>query len=154
RGWTTRGRPEGRAGGAGTYASPHIRRRDYDCDMAVTVVLRLEPSDEAPTLYDVAAALMEPARPLFLGRKSCLPAGPIVPLDPERRFVEAETLAAALAGVPAREPGDGRILLPEEDPEAPGDELRWITDARDWRSGVHAGSRRVRLRTIAAGGGR
>lgn len=28
RGWTTRGRPEGRAGGAGSYVGPHLRRRD------------------------------------------------------------------------------------------------------------------------------
>ena len=40
RGWTTRGRPEGRAGGAGTYAAPHLRYRDYFADMLVVVSLR------------------------------------------------------------------------------------------------------------------
>ena len=42
RGWTTRGRPEGRAGGAATYNSPHLRYRDYYADMRVTVALRLD----------------------------------------------------------------------------------------------------------------
>ena len=42
-GWTTRGRPEGRAGGPNTYKAPHLRYRDYYADMRVTVALRLEP---------------------------------------------------------------------------------------------------------------
>ena len=41
RGWTTRGQPEGRAGGANTYDAPHLRYRDYFADMRVTVALRL-----------------------------------------------------------------------------------------------------------------
>ena len=44
RGWTTRGVPEGRAGGANTYDAPHLRYRDYFADMRVTVALRLEPA--------------------------------------------------------------------------------------------------------------
>src|SRR4051812_35801487 len=71
-GWTTRGQPEGRAGGARTYDSPHIRERDYLADACITVALRLEPVDEAPLLGAIAAALEKPARPLFIGRKSCL----------------------------------------------------------------------------------
>ena len=45
--WTTRGRPEGRAGG--TYQN-HLRYRDYHADMRVTVALRLEPPDSDPAL--------------------------------------------------------------------------------------------------------
>src|SRR4051794_36192976 len=70
-GWTTRGEPEGRDGGAKTYNSPHIRERDYLADACVTVALRLEPADEPPLLADIAAAVDEPARPLFIGRKPC-----------------------------------------------------------------------------------
>ena len=43
--WTTRGRPEGRAGG--TYQN-HLRYRDYHADMRVTVALRLQPPDSDP----------------------------------------------------------------------------------------------------------
>ena len=44
----TRGAPEGRAGGAGTYESPHIRERDYIADALVTVALTLREAAEAP----------------------------------------------------------------------------------------------------------
>ena len=47
RGWTTRGAPEGRAGGANTYDAPHVRYRDYYPDTLVIVALRLV-SDEGP----------------------------------------------------------------------------------------------------------
>ncbi|MGO1303876.1 MAG: type I-E CRISPR-associated protein Cas5/CasD [Sphingomonas parapaucimobilis] len=40
RGWTTHGRVEGRAGGADTYKSPHIRYRDMDADARVLVACR------------------------------------------------------------------------------------------------------------------
>ena len=40
--WTTRGNPEGRHGGPGTYLGPHLRWRDYTADKRVTVALRLE----------------------------------------------------------------------------------------------------------------
>ena len=48
RGWTTRGQPETRAGGANTYDAPHLRYRDYFPDMRVTVALRLQPEPESP----------------------------------------------------------------------------------------------------------
>ena len=73
-GWTTRGKPEGRAGG--TYQN-HLRWRDYFADMRLTVALRLKPAEQAPTLDDLANALQEPARPLFIGRKPCLPSAPL-----------------------------------------------------------------------------
>ena len=65
RSWTTRGVPEGRAGGLNTYDAPHLRYRDYFADMVVTVALRMEPAADAPSLDEIAEALQEPARPLF-----------------------------------------------------------------------------------------
>lgn len=146
RGWTTRGAPEGRAGGAGTYNAPHIRFREYDSDKRVTVALRLDEADEAPTVDDLAAALDAPARPLFLGRKPCLPATRL--LD---RVVEKNGLLAALAASPPPDDADDppRVLLPlSEAAEGTGDERRWVSDARDWRSGVHAGGREVLIRSL------
>ena len=148
-GWTTRGRPEGRAGGAGTYKGPHIRRRDYDCDTSCAVALRLEPEDARPTLDDLCEALLSPARPLFLGRKPCLPSRPLLDADPRLRIVEAANLLAALAFLP---PEDGsstlRVMLPEGEPALPGDHVRPLTDERNWRSGVHGGHRLVRIRAL------
>ena len=147
RGWTTRGVPEGRAGGANTYASPHIRLRDYDADKRVIVALRLEPAEEAPTVDDLAAALETPARPLFLGRKTCLPTAQLFV-----GVIEADGLLQALSTVPLSEGGGGpvRVLLPLTEPMERTDERRWVTDGRDWHSGVHSGGREVLVRTLQA----
>ncbi len=78
RGWTTRGRVEGRSGGAATYDSPHIRYRDADADALVLVAFHLDPPEESPTLAEIEGALDRPERPLFIGRKPCLPSRPLV----------------------------------------------------------------------------
>lgn len=141
-GWTTRGVPEGRAGGASTYNGPHLRQRDYDADKRVVVALRLDLADEAPTLADLAAALDEPARPLFLGRKPCLPSGRI-----GAGIVDAEGLLGALACLPQLE-STARVMLPASEPWQPGDHARPWSDKRDWYSGVHGGTRMVRIRVL------
>ena len=146
-GWTTRGTPESRAGGAATYRSPHIRQRDYDADKRVVIALRLDPADESPTLADLATALDEPARPLFLGRKPCLPAARIV-----AGTVEAEGLLPALASLPPSGDTAYRVMLPGSEPEQPGDVERSWSDQRNWHSGVHGGTRTVRIRQVVQGG--
>ena len=93
--WTTRGKPEGRAGG--TYQN-HLRWRDYFADMRVIVALRLEPVGQAPTLDDLANALQEPVRRLFIGRKPALPSAPLF-----GRFSDGHTALAALLSVPLSE---------------------------------------------------
>ena len=105
-----------------------------------------------PTLDDCAAALKEPARPLFLGRKSCPPSEPLV-----LEIVEAESLMGALAASPltaAADRGDDgrsiRVMFPASEAAAREDEERPVTDTRDWRSGVHGGGRLVRIRALPA----
>lgn len=131
-GWTTRGRPEGRAGGAGSYSGPHLRFRFYRADAALTVALTLDAGDEAPTLDDCAAALAEPARALFIGRKPCLPSHPL-----SLGVVEASTLLAAL------QPTDERrlryVISPEDAVRLSKREVLHLTGRRDWIAGVHAG---------------
>ena len=145
RGWTTRGLPEGRAGGLGTYEAPHIRERDHFADPALTVAMRLEPADEEPTLETIAAALDEPARPLFLGRKACPPTRPL-----NGGFVDAMDLAEALAR--SLEAGTRPLAIL---PDGPDIDPRWerlvVSDRRDWISGVHAGSRIFRRGRLGAG---
>jgi CRISPR system Cascade subunit CasD len=142
-GWTTRGAPEGRAGA--TYGSPHIRRRDFDADKRVLVALRLDEAAEPPTLADLAQALDEPARPLFLGRKPCLPSTRL-----NAGLVEAGGLLAALATIPPPKGHIARVLLPGTEPAEPGDETRPWSDQRRFRTGVHGGTRTVRIRRLAA----
>ena len=144
RGWTTRGTPEGRAGGANTYNAPHLRYRDFFADMRVTVALRLEPADEAPTLEDLANALDEPARPLFIGRKPCLPSGRI-----NAGLRDAASALAALIETPLDEgeSANGTVGVLWADCES-HDGVRpsntyMLTDERNWRSGLHGGGRLV-----------
>ena len=145
RGWTTRGVPEGRAGGAATYNAPHLRYRDYFADMSVTVALRLEPPDDAPTLDDLADALDEPKRPLFIGRKPCLPTDQL-----RGDFQEGYTALDALLKVPLSEPrveeeSRVRLMWPESESVDGLSASRsyMLTDKRNWLSGLHGGARTV-----------
>ena len=140
-GWTTWGVPEGRAGGAGTYNSPHRRFRDYHADLSVLVALRLEPAEEPPTLDDLAEALDRPARPLFIGRKPCLPTG--------RLFFgwrEGDSVLEVLQSAPLHDGSHpaGRLQWPDGEGRLPGDRLLELCDERNWTSGVHGGWRPVR----------
>ncbi len=147
RGWTTRGIPEERSGGADTYKSPHIRERDHYADVFVTVALALSEPETAPTLDDLAEALERPARPLFLGRKPCLPSAPLF-----GGFVEAEDTVAALSVAPLPERGeDDPVVVLRDGPGRPeGFSRHYVTDMRNWRGGVHAGQRVYRRGRLSA----
>ncbi|MDE0462222.1 MAG: type I-E CRISPR-associated protein Cas5/CasD [Caldilineaceae bacterium] len=144
KGWTTRGQHEDRAGGIKTYDAPHLRYRDYLADMRVTVVLRMEEAGFEPGLEDVAEALERPSRPLFIGRKPCLPSVRLF-----QGFQEGETVLAALLAVPLGrwdEQGESiRVLWPAgEGVESVRPSRRYmLTDERNWVSGLHGGGRSV-----------
>lgn len=139
--WTTWGHLDPRGGSAENKVGTHIRRRDYLVDSAFTVALTLVPADEAPTLDALEEALRRPARPLFLGRKCCLPAHPIVLRDCR---VRAPSLRDALIGAlrPERSEPNARLWWPEvDDPDGAADHHRiLVTDERDWRNQVHVGT--------------
>ena len=143
-GWTTRGVPEGRDGGPNTYEAPHLRYRDHFADMRASVALRLEPDDEDPTLDNLAVALQEPARPLFIGRKPCLPSGALF-----GGFVQGDTALAALLATPlvadAPHLATIRTLWPDGEggSEITPSRSYMLTDQRNWMSGLHGGGRLV-----------
>ena len=152
KGWTTRGTPEGRDGAS--YGAPHRRWRDYHADACVIVALRLAPADQGPDLDALAAALDRPARPLFIGRKPCLPSAPLRHQD----MVTAPTAHAALERIPLdRMPLD---RIPAERDASPPLRATWplgngpssgdrvlrvldLADLRNWRTGLHGGTRKV-----------
>jgi CRISPR system Cascade subunit CasD len=158
RGWTTRGRPEGRAGGAGSYDSPHRRFRDYHADALALVALRLDPAGEQPDLDALTEALDWPKRPLFLGRKPCLPSRRILfgrheasnaceALElavPQLRATGA--IAPALALKPVEGPWDAR--WPEGEDDRPNSRQVEVCDDRDFRNGIPVGLRRRRVGAI------
>ena len=146
-GWTTRGAPDRRAGKLGSAGSgpfTHQRWRDYWADMNVTIALRLYPADGELNLEGLAEALDEPARPIFIGRKPCLPS--------ERLFAgfsEGDTALSALLAWPLSDPsGDSeevRTMWPMKEgvPGIEPSQTNMVTDERNWVSGLHGGGRTV-----------
>lgn len=128
------------------------RYRHYLADAAFSVVFALDPAEEPPVLDTVAAALERPARPLFLGRFSCIPAEPLY----RGERVRAQNVRAALESIQAPESwdADGDFFaewpLEQEGPEpgavpalAQRETLLPRYDQRDWNNDIHTGSRLV-----------
>lgn len=185
-GWTTRSAPEGRASspsftwdrdweaarGVRAKSLTHQRFRDFDADALVLIALGLT-GDGEPGLEGVAKALDRPERPLFIGRKPCLPSGPICGRDPIEAPSPIQALFQYLSNTLWR--GEAHASWSPADGDAPGairdlegprgaadDRLRGtlaterrerIADERRHRTGVHGGGREVaegRLRIAAA----
>ena len=132
--WTTWGHLDQRAGGDASKDTA-IRNREYWADAQYTVALHAD----GLSAEEIEDALRRPERPLFIGRKPCLPG--------KRLFqgtVEASSPRAALrdpSTIPANEQGekiDPTRIWYESDDGKP------VTDARDWTNQVHVGERRVR----------
>lgn len=141
-GWTTRGRVAARGGGSSLVT--HQRYRHYRADSVQTVALTLIGND-APTADDVAEALRNPARPLFIGRKCCLPATPIL-----LGVVDGASVVGVLASIPRpRRSDSGRLRAfwwegDESDGAVGESHIFAVTDERDWRNRVHVGRRLMR----------
>lgn len=144
-GWTTRGEPEHRDGGASARTGTHQRYRHYWMDGLLTVVVALQ-GQGCPDIEDLAEGLRHPARPLFLGRKCCLPARPL--LDPLHPLVDGASVTDVLRRVPVwdrrgrRDVGTPPTLeacWPVG--EASGGHRRRVFEIRDWATQLPAGSR-------------
>lgn len=146
-GWTTFGEPEGRAKSPSYTMQPDGRKsltwqryRDYHASLNVLVALRLNFADEAPTQDDLAEALDHPARPLFIGRKNCLPSRRIF-----AGWQEADNVLHALQTAQLPEKITRlRLQWPEGEGKLTNDRPLDLCDERNWHSGVHGGWRPVR----------
>lgn len=141
-GWTTHGRIAARGGASGE--GTHQRYRHYRADSVHTVALTLMGNTD-PSLDEVASALREPARPLFIGRKCCLPAAPLL-----LGVLDAASLVEVVASVPRPNRAD-QGLLPacwwdgdDASHVAGKSRVVAVTDERDWRNRVHVGRRLMR----------
>jgi CRISPR system Cascade subunit CasD len=145
-GWTTRGRLEKRAGDKTNATGTHIRYRHHWANGVLTIALALE-GNGAPTLDDLDRALCTPARPLYLGRKPCLPAAPILHARREASGVKVALAAEPLADIGSRRrPRKITALWPVDEGEGAMVEERF--DARDWANNIHMGSRRYAVGTL------
>jgi CRISPR system Cascade subunit CasD len=141
-GWTTRGRVIKRAGASSNET--HQRYRHFRADSLHTVAVTLL-GHEMPSCENVAEAFHHPARPLFIGRKCCIPAAPIL-LD----TVEGQSLVGVLGSVPRTRRTDSGPLpafwwSDDDETGAVGDSRIFaVTDERDWEDRVHVGRRLMR----------
>ena len=140
-GWTTQDWLDKRKGG-GASTGTHIRLRDYRADSIHTVALTLQESGNAPTLDELQEAIQYPERPLFIGRKTCLPA---TPLFVER--MQASSLTNALQNTELAARADNRNRYPvwwpldEEQDQPRADMEQPVADRRDWANQIHTGER-------------
>lgn len=147
-GWTTRGIPEKRVGGKAIKGT-HIRYRHYFADSIHTVALTLQPDSEEPTLDDLEQYLHNPVRPLFIGRKCCLPSQNIL-----LGRIHADSLLDALRKTQPveknRQPEEwnGKCFAwwPDDANEESGSRSQKtpVTDCRDWLNQIHCGQRFIR----------
>ncbi|HRY16539.1 MAG: type I-E CRISPR-associated protein Cas5/CasD [Candidatus Competibacteraceae bacterium] len=141
KGWTTRGIAEHREGGPDAKLGTHIRYRHYWANGLMTVTVTLT-DDAEPSVATLAAALREPARPLFLGRKTCLPAAPLF-----REVIDAPDVLAALQAIPWETrlrpdaPRSASACWPAHLGTALPSRVVAIYDQRDWRNQIHTGRR-------------
>lgn len=141
-GWTTRGEAEHRAGGVSAKYGIHQRYRHYLIDGLMTVALGLL-TEESPDLNEIREAIKKPARPLFLGRKICLPARPL--LDPLNPVMEGTDLKIILEEIPVWNRTGTVEKMPGKrwacwTPKG-AIEGRLVFDLRDWHNQMPAGSR-------------
>ncbi|HKK43891.1 MAG TPA: type I-E CRISPR-associated protein Cas5/CasD [Balneolaceae bacterium] len=143
RAWTTRGKLENRTRDDNKGENgPLLRYRDYRADAIHTIALTLQPKDESPTLDDLAMALKQPERPLFIGRKTCLPSSPLL-----ADSIQAENLTEALRQTPLAQKADQRERYPawwpvDRNQDQPKAEIKKpVTDQRDWANQIHVGER-------------
>lgn len=143
KGWTSRGEPEHRDGGDAKFGT-HQRYRHYWANGVLTAALAVNDADETPTLDELEATLKRPTRPLFLGRKSCLPSAPILIGRQTGDDVLAILQTVPRATCPLRpdaQPMPAR--WPAELGRADEAQIHPIYDQRDWKNQWHAGSRQV-----------
>ncbi|MBD3277149.1 MAG: type I-E CRISPR-associated protein Cas5/CasD, partial [Candidatus Aegiribacteria sp.] len=147
--WTTWGRLDGRKGGRSAKKGTHIRYRDYLADAVYTVSVGLRDEEENPDISAIESALIHPMRPLFIGRKCCIPSSPIL-----IGSMNADSPLGVLQLVPpitgsrrssAIERGLSVWWFPFDGGhhKGPYREFR-VTDQRDWHNQIHSGYRILR----------
>lgn len=136
-GWTTRGETEHRTGGDARFGT-HQRYRHYWANGVLTLAVTLT-GEEQPDVQTLAAALARPARPLFLGRKTCLPAAPLL-----LGTTEAADPLAAILTWPLHERATNQKLSACWPAEVSGPSQGRLVrryDRREWRNQLHVGAR-------------
>ena len=142
RAWTTYGKPEGRAGDRKSAQVTEPREVYYLVETTSVVALTLRAPSKAPSLEELAEAVKRPARPLFIGRKCCIPERPLF-----ERIINAESATEALYLTPAvTGQTNAQVQWDERQEHSSVGRPReiWVSDLKDWGNGIHVGRRLVK----------
>lgn len=138
--WTTRRAETVRTTRRGPDQPPYMRTKEYLENQSVVVAVSLTPERESPCPDELGRALITPARPLYIGRRCCIPQAPLL------AGVECaeDPLAAALKHrrlCAADDQPLTAVCAGEDLPPIPPDTLTGSeTSRRSWRrGGLHGG---------------
>lgn len=147
-GWTTHHKVEERSGDSSE--GTHIRYRHYWSDAVYTIAVTLNSPIEGVAIDCLEQALLYPARPLFIGRKCCIPAESIF-----YGKMRAKSLLEALSCVPLSKQAmsmHANLTLPVwcsiEEELTEKIHAFPVTDERDWVNQIHCGRRMMQAGTI------
>ncbi|MFO7914158.1 MAG: type I-E CRISPR-associated protein Cas5/CasD [Candidatus Krumholzibacteriales bacterium] len=153
-GWTTYNKRDNRKGRSASRGT-HTRYRDYLADSVITVFVTLSPENQKPTIDNLIKALLNPERPLFIGRKCCIPSSSIL-----ADVIDGYDLLEALKYYPLfnRERMQEYVhkknvfaQWPDEKKKKTSPVLS-IMDKREWQNQIHCGERLVRQGNIRLDG--
>jgi len=151
--WTTRGYRERRLGTRMTNQGIHIMYQHYWADAIYTIGFAVD-KDAMKELHwtssKLAEAFIRPSRPLFIGRKCCIPARALFrdkvtagnPLDALKLY---ERLPQSTTNVAYRMPieFESTVKNPKKFLKKYNGQIKVLSDLRDWETGVHCGRRFV-----------
>lgn len=138
--WTTWGHLDNRGGGNASSGIAQ-REREYWADSIYTVALHIE----GLSAEEIERSLRRPERPLFIGRKCCLPSEEIF-----QGTVQVQSLKEALFQPETIPTGsDGEKLTPTRLWHF-SQEGRPISDRKDWETGLFTGTRHVKEEELSA----
>ncbi len=140
-GWTTSNKVQERKGSVSE--STHQRFRHYISNANYTIALTLRIQNELLNLDKIEESLKNPARPIFLGRKCCIPSEPLFLMR-----IRAPSFIEALKNKQTFPPNMNKTLfhvwVPEEEEISGNFRLFPVTDERDWANQIHAGRRMIK----------
>lgn len=152
-GWTTRGVRKGRFGGNGE--GTHIRHREYLAEGDYLIALTLHTGSESPTIQEVEEKLLRPERPLFIGRKCCLPADRIFQTRINADDIEDALIKFAKSNPDKFDENEYTLWFTPQGSDAKKwtmedsqIELLAVTDERDWTNQIHSGRRLIMKKNI------
>ncbi|RMG37856.1 MAG: type I-E CRISPR-associated protein Cas5/CasD [Methanobacteriota archaeon] len=130
-----------------------IRYKRYLQDGLMTVTVSLSKEDERINLDAIQRCLDMPKRPLFIGRKTCIPSRPL--LDPQTPVVMGDNVLDALKSVPVMDKvgrhQDKKKMFYWTNDESVSEGLKDMIDAfdmRNWESQLCMSGKQIRFGVI------